>query len=412
VTKFEAARLAPPPALAGDPVEAPAAPSSAARVVTGLRMRALRLRIWSCLWREALRRYGRPRRAIEALRALARLRRATAGGQAPRKYAVMAGRTFFSLHAPGFPSRAFERYAALELNRVLPFRPGSGLQTAILAITNRCELACAHCSEWDTLRRKDPLALEDLRQIVAALRESGAPQIQVSGGEPLLRLPAVEVICADVGDDCDVWVLTSGSPLDAEAARRLRVAGATGVMVSLDHHDAAAHDAFRGSPGAFERAVAGVRHAAREGLAVALSLTTTRGFVSETNLERYAVLARQLGVGFIQVLEPRAAGRWAGADVSLTASQVSLLEAFDRSMNVERLDMPLVDYPGLGQRRDGCWGAGNRYLFIDAAGGVHACPFCRGAVGNVRTEPLDALRARLQAAGCHAYQSPGLALGR
>ena len=67
--------------------------------------------------------------------------------------------------------------------------------------------------------------------------------------------------------------------------------------------------------------------------------------------------------------------------------------------------MPLVDYPGLGQRRDGCWGAGDRYLFVDADGGVHACPFCRGTAGNCLAESLGALRGRLRVRGCHVYAS-------
>jgi MoaA/NifB/PqqE/SkfB family radical SAM enzyme len=178
-------------------------------------------------------------------------------------------------------------------------------------------------------------------------------------------------------------------------------------MVSLDHWDSAEHDAFRGVPGTFHRAVMGTSHAAAAGLVVALSLTATRGFVSADNLERYAVLARRLSAGFIQVLEPRAVGRWAGADVALTAQQVALLEAFDLSMNLERPDMPLVDYPARGQRRDGCWGAGDRYLFVDADGWVHACPFCRGAVGSCLVESLGALRGQLRVRGCHAYRPAG-----
>lgn len=377
------------------------------KAATGLRMKVLRLSLWQRLAVVALRLYGNPREAAGALRLLARARAAGAGNLKPRKYAVVGGRTFFSLRAPGFPSLAFDRYAEMELNRVAPVRPGVGLQTAILAITRRCGLACTHCSDWDTLRHPDTLSKEDLIEIVARLQAAGVTQVQLSGGEPLLRLDAVEAICRSARDGCDVWVLTSGTPLTAEVAGRLLAAGATGVTVSLDHCNAAGHDAFRGVPGTFDRAFAGVRHASAAGLAVALSLTATREFVTAENLERYARLAQQLGVAFIQVLEPRAVGRWAGAEVALTADQLALLEAFDRSMNQDSLEMPLVDYPGIGQRRDGCWGAGDRYLFIDAAGDVHACPFCRGAVGSCLGEPLSVLRGRLGRAGCQAFGRAG-----
>lgn len=389
--------------LAQDRSAPEGAASARVPVVTGLRMKMLRAGIWSRLALHAFRLHGNPRGAIRALRMLAKARDTAAGGLVPRKHVLVGGRTFFSLRAPGCPSPAFDRYAALELNRLDPSRPRSGLQTVILAITKRCALGCAHCSEWDTLRQPDTLSVDDLLAIVARLRAAGAAQIQISGGEPLLRLDAVEAICRCARDACDLWVLTSGAPLTAEVAGRLRASGATGVMVSLDHFDPADHDAFRGAPGTFERAVAGVRHASAAGLVVALSLTATRGFVSAGNLERYGSLARRLGVGFIQVLEPRAVGRWTGADVTLTPEQVALLRAFDHTMNQERPDVPLVDYPALGQRRDGCWGAGDRYLFVDADGGVHACPFCRGSVGSCLADPLDVLRGRLRLRGCHAY---------
>jgi len=374
-------------------------------VVTGLRKELIRLGIWRSLALHAWALYRSPRGAVAALGMLARARDAAAGRLKPRKYVLVGGRAFFSLRAPGWPSPAFDRYADLELNRVKRLRPDRGLQTAILAITKRCGLGCAHCSEWDTLRQLDALSVGDLLEIVRRLQAAGTPQIQISGGEPLLRLDAVEAICQSARSACDLWVLTSGAPLTAGVARRLRAAGATGVTVSLDHWNPAEHDAFRGIAGTFDRAVLGTQHAAEEGLVVALSLTATRSFVSADNLERYAALAKRLGVGFIQVLEPRAVGRWAGADVALSDGQLALLERFDHTMNQEQPEMPLVDYPGLGQRRDGCWGAGDRYLFVDADGGVHACPFCRGTAGNCLAESLGALRGRLRVRGCHVYAS-------
>jgi hypothetical protein len=51
----------------------------------------------------------------------------------------------------------------------------------------------------------------------------------------------------------------------------------------------------------------------------------------------------------------------------------------------------------------GCFGAGDRYLFVDAEGAVHACPFCRGAAGTARGGGLPDAVARLRARGCHAF---------
>ncbi len=374
-----------------------------APMVTGLRNALIRLGLRGRLARQALHLYGSPGKALTAIRRVARARRTAAGGLPPRKAVVWQGRAFFSLHAPGFPSQAFDRYAALELNRALPLHPATELQFAFIAITRKCGLQCVHCSEWETLRQPDVLSVADLCALAERLRAAGAVQLLLTGGEPLLRLDAAEAICRTVHQDCDVWALTSGVPLTPEVARRFRDAGATGVRVSLDHVDPAKHDRFRGVAGTFARAVSGARHAREAGLLVALSLTATREFVTTENLERYAALARGLGAGFIEVLDPRSVGRWTGADVALPPEQIALLEVFDHAMNLERPDMPLVDYPGIGQRRDGCWGAGDRYLFVDAAGTVHACPFCHGGVGGCLDESLQTLRGRLRAQGCQVY---------
>jgi hypothetical protein len=66
-----------------------------------------------------------------------------------------------------------------------------------------------------------------------------------------------------------------------------------------------------------------------------------------------------------------------------------------------RADMPSVWYQAGTQRRIGCWGAGQRFLFVDALGRLHACPFCRGEAGSCLDADLDAALDRLRARGCH-----------
>jgi hypothetical protein len=212
--------MSPVPPLPAWPGAAPAPGATIpVPVVSGLEQKLLRLRLWRRIAQNAYRAYGHPRLALAALREVARARHRAAGGLSPRKYVVEGGRVFFSLHAPGFPSAAFDRYTALELNRVIPFEPRRGLQSPILAVTRRCGLLCAHCSEWETLRQPVPLSVDDLLHIAADLRSAGAPQIQLSGGEPLLRLDAVEAICKTCRDACDLWIATSGAPLTAASRK-------------------------------------------------------------------------------------------------------------------------------------------------------------------------------------------------
>ena len=322
----------------------------------------------------------------------------------PRRRVRAGGRVFLDPTVPGWPSPALDRFVAGELERIAPTRVGPPpLHLAILAVTRRCPLRCQHCSDWDLLAPEEALTIAELVRIAEDLSGLGVVHLELTGGEPMLRLEAVEAVCRALGPAVDVWVLTSGAGLDAGSAGRLRDAGAVGVAVSLDHWDPARHDAFRGVEGTFERAVEGARAAAAAVRVVALSLSATR----ETRVDdvaRLARLARDLGAGFLRILEPRAVGRWAGQDVRLRPEELGLLLRFAQACNAEASDLPVIDLPALGQRAVGCFGAGDRYLFVDPTGAVHACPFCRGEAGSARDGGLADAVTRLRARGCHAFQ--------
>jgi MoaA/NifB/PqqE/SkfB family radical SAM enzyme len=370
----------------------------------GARKAAVKGLLWARICWLALRAYRNPRRAISSVRRMAAAR---AGAQrfTVRKYARVSGRYFWDLYAPGFPSRAFDRVVERELDRVEPFLGAPpALQTAIVAITRRCGLRCEHCCEWDVLNGPEALSGSDLREIVERLQRRGVAQFFLSGGEPLRRYSDLVELVRAASTEADVWILTSGQGLTVERATQLREAGLTGVSLSLDHWDQQRHDRFRGLEGAFgwvERAAANAR---RAGLVVAVSLCATREFTTAVNLERYADLARRLGASFIQLLEPKAVGHYAGADVALPPRQQRLLEAFADRVNFSAAcrELPAVAYLDFENRRTGCTGAADRYIYVDTDGTLHPCPFCRSPSGSVLGGDLDDALAGLRNAGCPA----------
>lgn len=358
-----------------------------------------RAEMLATLLRESLRRYPDLGAAAHAARAVV----ATGARLAPWPAHLVrhGGRRYGFVARPGFPSPAYTRLLAVELNKHARYREGFDLTSALLAVTRRCPLRCAHCSEWDSLNHEDPLSVEDLCAIARALQARGVVHLELTGGEPLARIDAVEAIARALGTDTDCWVLTSGAPMTDRVARRLVDAGVVGVMVSLDHWDPARHDAFRGVPGTFERAVRAMSLARDAGLLMGASVTATRETANPDDLLRVVDVARAHGARFVRVLEPHAAGRWSSADVALReehrAAIASLQRAVDRAWPD---DAPILEAPDAIRVTDRCQGAGRRYLFVDAAGDVHACPFCHGAAGNVLRDGLDACLARLRASAC------------
>jgi MoaA/NifB/PqqE/SkfB family radical SAM enzyme len=322
---------------------------------------------------------------------------------ASRTWVAVAHRVFIDPALPGWPSRAFDLAIERELERLDPTGRSFALQTAIVAMTTRCALACEHCFEWDALGRSEALSREQLIDIVRALQRRGTAQLLLSGGEPLQRFEDLVAIVASAARESDVWILTSGLGLTAERASRLRRVGLTGIMVSLDHWDAADHDRFRGRRGAFDAATRAARLTGEAGLVLALSLCPTRTFVSEENLQRYARLSRSLGASFIQILEPKAVGHYAGQDVGLDRPRQIVLERFAAALNGDTSpDVPTVRYVDWSRRALGCAGAGDRYVYVDTEGRLHACPFCRTSGIRLAGNTMDAALASLRSAGCPA----------
>lgn len=393
-----------------DQAPAPAAtvvPTLPATVVgSGLKRRLL-MGLMQLVEARLLGRYMRtPRRVKEAAAGVKQLKQAYYGELQVQKVACVAGRYYREYQTPGWPSTAYDTYVATTLNRLVPFRGDTEtLHLVFLAITKKCPLACEHCFEWEALNQKEVLSLAQIQEMVAQFQARHVSQIFFSGGEPMLRAHDLVQVLRGARPGTDFWVITSGFNFTLENARKLKAAGLTGVTISLDHHEEAHHNAFRGSAQAYANAIQAAVHAQATGLVVNLSLCVTREFTTEANLMRYAQLARQLGVAFVQILEPQAVGHYAGQNVALRPDQLQLLEDFyvELNFNSDYQDWPIVHYYGYHQRRMGCSGGADRFLYVDTDGDLHACPFCQKKSGSALGGALDASLEALCSGGCGMF---------
>lgn len=380
------------------------------RFLAGLKFRFDRIQALWRAWKIARQQYPNHIEAWQAFRCMAAAARENTRIRHLVKGVETDGRVYTLVGLPGRPSPAFDQVVKNELLRCRPL-PGQnpGLATLLFAFTKKCPLRCEHCFEWEALNQRETLSLEDILTIIRKFQARGVGQIELSGGEPMVRFAdMLEILRRSDTERTDFWVLTSGFHLTAEKARQLKAAGLRGVSVSLDHWSAPEHDRFRGMEGAYDFAVQAAQHARNAGLATALSLVPTHAFCTPENLWRYAELARELGVHFIRILEPRAAGHYAGLPVELTDTELAVCENFVREIqrNKTYRDYPLVEYHATFQRIAGCGGAGKRYLYVDTDGDVHPCPFCRHKYGNAVTMPLEEIiQAMKNSGGCPAFHT-------
>ena len=377
------------------------------KIISGIQADLIRIVVRVTMASLVCRRYKNPVRSINILRKLVQHRRAFSGEKI-RKIVKVDGKYHWDLYVPGFKSRALYRFFEGEANRISP----SGMKTPrftniLIAITKRCPMNCEHCYEWDSINGKETLTISDIKNIVRRFQEKGTGQIQLTGGEPLSRMNDTLELLRSSASGSEFWIFTSGYNLTSENAKKLKEAGLTGVVVSLDHFEPLVHNQFRGSDNAFEWVQLAVKNAIEANLVTALSICLSKSFVSAANLMAYSELAKKMGVSFIQLLEPMAVGHYKGKDISLDAEQEKILEDFYLKMSYDKKyrEFPILCYHGYYQRKVGCFGSGNRSLYVDTEGNLLACPFCRAKMGNALSNDLDFEIEQLVRAGCHRHET-------
>ncbi|WMI67321.1 radical SAM/SPASM domain-containing protein [Mangrovimonas sp. YM274] len=379
-------------------------------IISGWPMKLVHFKLKLTLLKIAVTCYKNPFDWFRALRYLVALRRRFLGNYRLQKMAYVNGEYFMSLYTPGWDTDIYKQFIASQLHDFKPLDRGfaNRFNTVFLSITKKCALQCEHCYEWEHLNKKDTLSDVDLIKIVGKLQEQGVSQIQLLGGEPLLQMETmIKLLAAANTQRTNFWIVTSGFKLTNVNAKRLKKAGLKGVIVSLDHHRPEAHNAFRHFKDAYYWVEQALANAKSEGLVTALSLCATKTFISEANLLEYMLLAKEFEVSFVQLLEPKAVGHYAQKEVSLDKAHIAILEDFFLKMNFgpNHKDMPILSYHGYYQRRQGCFSAGQKGMYIDSDGDMNACPFCHKKTGKVLDVNYENHLEILKAEGCPTYPS-------
>lgn len=173
------------------------------------------------------------------------------------------------------------------------------LYTLIAELTYLCPLRCVYCSNpTDLAAHPDRLKTEDWLRVFGEAAKLGALQLNLSGGEPLLRKDLEQLVEGASGLDYYSNLITSGLPLTRERLVRLKAAGLSSVQVSIQDSVPAESDRIAGRK-SFEQKLAVARWVKELGLPLTLNIVLHR-----QNLGRIAdmiALAEQLGVDRLEL---------------------------------------------------------------------------------------------------------------
>jgi MoaA/NifB/PqqE/SkfB family radical SAM enzyme/SAM-dependent methyltransferase len=146
------------------------------------------------------------------------------------------------------------------------------LRECWLHLSNRCNLACAHCMFRSSPRETEELPRERALRLVAEARELGCRLFYLTGGEPLVY-PSIGELCREALSQPDTHVVVLSNALAARAREsELRALPRERVhfQVSLDC-PGAHHDALRGE-GCYGRVLRRTRRLAELGFPVSLAM--------------------------------------------------------------------------------------------------------------------------------------------
>jgi radical SAM protein with 4Fe4S-binding SPASM domain len=220
----------------------------------------------------------------------------------------------------------------------------------VWSVTRRCNLHCGHCYA-DSHDRDYPGELSDSegRQMLEDLAAFGVPTVLFSGGEPLTRPNVLDL--AAVANELGMRTVlsTNGTKIDATVAREIADAGFSYVGISIDGIGAL-NDKVRGTKGAYDGAVNGIREARDAGLRTGIRFTVHG--LNRDHLGKVFELAESLRVNRLCVYHLAYAGRGGkmrSHDLTPEQSREVVNEVLDRTEDIGRrgldLEVLTVDNP-------------------------------------------------------------------
>lgn len=173
-----------------------------------------------------------------------------------------------------------------------------------VSITDRCDFRCLYCMSEDMtfLPRAQILTLEEIFTVCRAFVELGVDKIRITGGEPLVRKGALDLMrqIGGLSGLRELVLTTNGSQLEKSAAE-LKAAGLKRINVSLDSLDAGRFRAMT-RIGDLRQVLRGIDAALAEGferLKINAVILKNRNHDEVGDLVAFAV-GRKIDISFIE----------------------------------------------------------------------------------------------------------------
>ncbi len=263
-------------------------------------------------------------------------------------------------------------------------------------VTRRCPLKCRHCrAAAANVAYDSELSTEECLRVIDSLENT---MIIWTGGEPMLRPDILDLVRRATARGLRSVMAPCGMMVTEDRLRALKDAGVTACSFSLDGHDAATHDSFRGVPGAYANVTAAMGIAKKTGMPFQVNVTVSS--LNFGQLDAIYAKACELGAAKLDLFFLVPVGRGKGiSEYALTDEQTKHVldwcfrKAVEGPLAIKETCCPSA--PGYwvtcgspGPRPTGCLG-GRGFAFLSHVGDLQTCGFIDVPCGNIRDFNFD-----------------------
>ncbi len=299
------------------------------------------------------------------------------------KFVKFNGQYVINSQFPPFPSEAFDRFISItDLAKIGKTVPGS----CHIAITQRCDWNCWHCSNWHR-DKVDDLPLDLLLDTIGRLQDMGNFMIGITGGEPTMR-DDLEDIIRGIGPRSSTIMFTNGTGITEDRAKELKKAGLFSIAISIDTPNPEVYNKLRGHENAFNIAMEAFENAKNAGLYVVATATPTREMILNNEMPKFYDFIKDLGVHELRVLAPIPTGRiignrdkrWCDSD------EEKQMWEYSKKLNLDKTYPRISEWSLL--ESEGILGctAGTFHTFIECDGTVTPCDMIPLSFGNIKDD--------------------------
>jgi len=270
-------------------------------------------------------------------------------------------------HAKSLVDRDFAASCYFRTSVESPFRK------ALLQITERCHLHCAHCfvSAGDY---GDTMSFESITEVVIPrLKLCNVVKVTLTGGEPFVHPQIVQIASAFKQREIDVGICTSGFGLSSEQIKGLARLGNVHVNVSLDGFRSESHGKFRGNSESFGETINTIKELSYYHLLHGL-LVTPNNLAEEHEYAELCDFAAQNGARYVLMNPLSTMGRGVKSKKKLASPR----EAMARISNImsrfeDQIEIVRIRFPNEHLPLASCVAGNIMYVFVH--GEVTVCPY-------------------------------------